>query len=193
MPSSKPGRCQGSQASLWPNSLLNSSILILPLAEAARAMPQSGWRWSTCGKGRKPWSGRVDGGGDGVVAEGAERVHVDHLVFEVDAAVGGFEGEELVEIEGGEAGALDAAEVAAASLHPEDLFGLAVEGVDLVELGAGVAAAEVGDAQIGAEQVGAIAQKLGTIEGCGDGFIPSVFEKAEACMHSHFGFLFSVG
>src|SRR5216683_4134261 len=56
IPSSNPGRCHGSQASLCPNSLLNSSILIFPLAEAARAIPQSGCRWSTCGNGRNPCS-----------------------------------------------------------------------------------------------------------------------------------------
>src|ERR1017187_8976269 len=52
IPNSNPGRCQGSQASWWPNSLLNSSILVLPLAEAASAIPQSGCRWSTWAKGR---------------------------------------------------------------------------------------------------------------------------------------------
>ena len=96
MPSSKPGRCQGSHASLWPNSLLNSSILILPLAEAARAMPQSGWRWSTCGNGRKPWSGVSMEAATGLLSEGAQRIHVDHFVFEVDATVGLLERQQFV-------------------------------------------------------------------------------------------------
>src|SRR5271155_5477220 len=57
MPSSNPGLCHGSHASLCPNSLLNSSILIFPFAEAASAIPQSGCRWSTCGNGRNPCNG----------------------------------------------------------------------------------------------------------------------------------------
>ena len=45
--SSNPGRCQGTQTILRPNCRLNSSILRLPLALAARAIAQSGCRWST--------------------------------------------------------------------------------------------------------------------------------------------------
>ena len=64
-------------------------------------------------------------------------------------------------------------------------LGLAVERVDLVELGAGVAAAEVGDAQVGAEQVGAVAQELRAIEFGGDGLIPFVFQKLKSTMRCH--------
>ena len=42
--SSKPGRCQGTQTILRPNSLLNCSSLRLPLALAAKAIAQSGCR-----------------------------------------------------------------------------------------------------------------------------------------------------
>ncbi len=68
--------------------------------------------------------------------------------------------EQLVEIERREAGALDAAEVAAAALDPEHKLLLAVDGVDGFELRAGVAAAEVGQAEVGAEQVRAVAEKF---------------------------------
>ena len=49
-------------------------------------------------------------------------------------------------IEGGETGALDAAEVAAGAFDPEHFNGLAGERVELGDLGAGVAAGEVGEA-----------------------------------------------
>ncbi len=42
--SSKPGRCQGTQAMLRPYFVLNSSSFPRPLALAASAIAQWGWR-----------------------------------------------------------------------------------------------------------------------------------------------------
>ena len=90
----------------------------------------------------------------GLLPKVHEGVHGDHLVFvSGDTGIDLGDAEKPVHVEGGEAGALDAAEVAAGAFDPEDLFGLAVQRVYLFELGAGVAAAEVGDAQVGAEEV----------------------------------------
>ena len=86
---------------------------------------------------------------DWIISEGAEWIHVDHFVYEVDSAIGLIEGEEFVNVEACKAGALDAAEVSFAALDPEDLPGLAVEWIDLLKLGAGIASAEVGDAEVG--------------------------------------------
>ena len=131
------------------------------------------------GKGQKAVQGGVDGGGDRVVAEGAERVQGHHFIFKIDALVAALKGEELVLIEGGEAGALHAAQIAAGTLDPQDFNGLAGEGIDFSDFGTGVAAGEVGDAQIGAEQVGAIEEQLRLVEGVGDGGVPAVFEELE--------------
>jgi hypothetical protein len=128
---------------------------------------------------------RVDGRCDRVVAEGAERIHRDDLVFTGYTLIAVGEGEDLVEIERGEAGALDAAEIAAGALDPEDLLGLAVEGIYFVDLGAGVAAAEVGEAEIRAKKVGAVAEEFGGVEPGGNGLIPAVFEEAELASSSH--------
>ena len=125
------------------------------------------------GEGKKAVQRRVNGGGDGVVAEGAEGIHGHHVVFVIDALVAALEGEQLLLVEGGEAGALDAAQVAAGALDPEHLDGLAGERIDLGDLGAGVAAGEVGDAQVGAEQVGAVAQQFGLVESGGESWRPS--------------------
>ena len=110
---------------------------------------------------------------------------VDHLVFVVDAAVDLFQFEQLVEIEGGEAGALDAAEVAAGAFDPEDAAGRAVERINLIELGAGIATTEVGDAQIGAEQVRPVAQQLRRIQLRRHRLVPLVLEKLEIRVRCH--------
>ena len=85
-------------------------------------------------EGKKAVQRRVDGGGDGVVAEGAQRIHRHHVVFGVDAFVAALEREQLVLVERGEAGALDAAEVAAGAFDPEHFDLLAGEGIGLHDL-----------------------------------------------------------
>jgi len=130
-------------------------------------------------EGQKAVERGVDGGRDGVVAEGDQRIERNHLILARDAGVDLFERQQLVEVEGGEAGALDAAEVAAGAFDPEHAFRLAVEWIGLVEFGAGVAAAEVGYAEVGAEEVGTVAEQLGRIELRRQGFVPFVLEKTQ--------------
>ena len=141
------------------------------------------------GKGQEAVQRRVDGGGDGVAAEGAERIHGDHVVFGVDAFVAVLEGEQLLLVESGEAGALHAAEIAAGAFDPEDFDGLTGERVGIHDLGAGVSAGKVGDAEVGAEEVGAIAQQLGLVERGGCVGVPTVLKKLECggsgCCESH--------
>ena len=54
-------------------------------------------------------------------------------------------------------------------------FCLAVDGIDGFKLGTGVAAAEVGQAEVRAEEIRAIAKKFGSVEGCGERIVPLVF------------------
>ena len=119
-------------------------------------------------KGKKAVQRRIDRSGNGIVAEGAERIHGDHLVFGVRALVAALQRQQLLLVERGEAGALDAAQVAARAFHPEHFNRLAGQRIGLSDLGAGVAAGKVGDAQVGAEQVGAIAQQFRLVERGGD-------------------------
>ena len=123
--------------------------------------------------------GGIDGGGDLVLAEGGERIEGDHFVFERFAAIDAFELDEAVEIEQREAGFLDGADVAAAAFDGEHADGFAGEGVGHFDLGAGVAAAEVGDAEVGAEQIGTVAEQgqLVGAELCGLGVVPEVFQQ----------------
>src|SRR5262249_40716868 len=127
----------------------------------------------------------VDGGGHGVAAEGAQRVQLDHLVLVRHAAVAALKGPQPVQVQRGEALPADAADVAAAALDPQHLARRAVERIALDDLGAGVAAAEVGDAQVRAQQVRAVTQLFGGIEGVGDRRVPAVLEVAQLllCLH----------
>ena len=77
----------------------------------------------------------------------------DHLVLMFEPAIGAFQAEQLVEIERREAVALHRAEIAAGALDPQDFDGGARQRVLVGDLGGGVAAAEIGDAEIGAENV----------------------------------------
>ncbi len=126
-------------------------------------------------EGKEAVERRVDRRRGGIVAEGDERIEFDHRVLFVDAPILLLEREQLVEIEGREARPLDAAEIAAAALDPEHELLLAVDGIDGFELGAGVAAAEVGQAEVRAEQVRAIAEKFGSVQGRSEGIVPLVF------------------
>jgi hypothetical protein len=87
--------------------------------------------------------------------------------------------EKLLLIERGKSGALDAAEVAARAFDPEDFDELAREGVDVLDLGTGVSAGKVRDAEIGAEKVGAIAEEFRFVESGCKGGIPAVFKELE--------------
>ena len=64
----------------------------------------------------------VDRSGDGIVAEGAERIHVDHLIFVFDAPIFPGQCKQLIQIKRGEAFDLDAAKVASAALDPQHRF-----------------------------------------------------------------------
>jgi hypothetical protein len=90
-----------------------------------------------------------------------------------------FDGEQFVEIERGKTGAFNAAQIAAAAFDPQHVGPLPGQWIGLLDFRAGIAAAEVGDAQIGSQQIGAIAQQLGLIEVRGCFFIPQVLQVAQ--------------
>ena len=133
-------------------------------------------------EGKKAVQRCVNGRGDGIVAEGAKRVHRHHVIFGFNALVAALEREQLLLVERGKAGPLDAAEVAAGAFHPDHLNRFSRKRIRLDDLGTGVATGKVGDAQVRAKQVGAIAQKLRFIERGSDRRVPAVFEKSESCV-----------
>jgi hypothetical protein len=144
-------------------------------------------------KGQKSMQRGIDGGRCGVVTKGAKRVHADHLVFQLNAAIDPRECEHLIEVQGGKAFYLDAAQVATATLYPEYGLLLPIQRIGPLEFRAGVAAAEVGDAQIGSEQVGAIAQKSGRVEGFGMALIPKIGEIVQGHTSSPCAAVYTLG
>ncbi len=125
-------------------------------------------------EGQKAVQGRVDGCGDGIVAEGAHRIHRDHVVFGVDALVAALEGKKFLLVEGGEAAALHAAKIAAGAFYPDHFDLLAGERIGFRDLGTRVAARKIGNAQVRAEQVGAVAQQFRLVELGGNSRVPAI-------------------
>jgi len=76
------------------------------------------------------------------------------------------------------------AEVAARSLDPQHLDCLASERIGRFDLGRGVAAAEIGDAQIGAEKIRAVEPQARLIESAGVGLAPQI-RKLRCCDGGH--------
>ncbi len=96
------------------------------------AMPLSGCRWSTCGRGDEPVHRGVDRRCRAALAVAAEVERGDHLVFALVARVHVDERAEPVEAQHREAGLGQRAEVAAGALHPHQLDRLAGDGVESV-------------------------------------------------------------
>src|SRR6185436_17557565 len=91
-------------------------------------------------------------------------------------AIARIEPEHLLEVQHCEAIELHRAEVAARALHPEHLRRAARERIGHLDLGRGVAAAEVGDARVGAEEIRAVQQQVFGAHRRGGARIPSAFE-----------------
>ncbi len=108
---------------------------------------------------------RVDRGRARIEVEGAMIVERDHLVLVLEAAIDRFEAQELVHIERREAVELHRADVAARALDPKDISWSAGQRISRGQLGGRVAAAEIGDAQVAAEQVRPVEKKARVIEG----------------------------
>ena len=119
---------------------------------------------------------RIDGRLHPVVADAEARVVRHHLVFVGFAPVGRLQLEQAREVQQREAGAQDGAEVAAAALHREHAHRLAGDRVRHLVLRARVAAPVVGDALVGPEQVGSVAEQLERAERRGFLFVPVVAE-----------------
>ena len=128
---------------------------------------------------------RVDRGRARVEVERAVGEVAHHLVLVLDAAIELLQAFELRLVERGEAVELDGADVAARALHPQHLDRLAGERILLHHLGRGVAAAVVGDALVGAEQVGAVEQPLRLAHSGCLGVVPKVGEARIGARFEH--------
>ena len=103
---------------------------------------------------------RINRGGDAILAKRAEWIKRDHLVFERLAAIARNQAVQLVHVEDREAAVGDRPQISTAALHRHDPLRLPGQRIGQIEFRAGVSAAEIRDAQVGAEQVRAIAQQI---------------------------------
>ncbi|MNS86365.1 hypothetical protein D3C72_1202670 [compost metagenome] len=114
----------------------------------------------------------VDAGRARVQIESAMGQVGDHFIFQRQATVAALQRAQLVHVQGGKAVELDAAQVAARAFHPQHLDLVAGQVIRHADLGRGIAAAEIGDAHVGTEQVGTVQQKLRFAQGRGVRIVP---------------------
>ena len=120
----------------------------------------------------------VDRGCARIEIERAMVVERNHLVLVLEAAIDRLEAEELVEIERRETVELHRTDVAAGALDPKDLGRRAGQRIGRGQLGGRVAAAEIGDAQVAAEQVRSIEQETGIVEGSRVPVVPEIGQRS---------------
>jgi hypothetical protein len=96
---------------------------------------------------------RIDRSGARIEVEGAMQQEADHPVFVLHSLVEPLQGFQLVEIKRGETIELDRPDIAAGTLYPHDADLFAAQRVRFHHLGRGVAAAVIGDALVGAEEI----------------------------------------
>ena len=136
---------------------------------------------------------RIDRSRARIEVERAMVVERDHLVLVLEAAIDRFEAVELVHSERREAVELHRADVAAGAFDPKDLSWSAGQGIGGGQLGGRVAAAEIGDAQVAAEQVRPIEEEARFIEGRRMLIVPEVGQRSVKTnlIAAHGAFLFN--
>lgn len=103
------------------------------------------------------------------------------------ASVQRFQLVKPIEIQQRESGVGDRAEIAAAALHRKHPDRLSGERIRQVDFGAGIAASEVGNAEVGPEEVGSIPQQRQRTAGerVRLPLIPEVLQADQACGIRH--------
>ena len=110
-------------------------------------------------EGKKRVERRIDRRGDTVVAEGGKRVVPDHVVLMHFTSIQRFQGFETVEIQESKASIGNRSEIAAAALDGEHAHRLARKRIRQLEFGAGVAASEIRDAEICAQEIRSVSKQ----------------------------------
>ena len=134
---------------------------------------------------QKTMQRRVDRGGNAILTEGAQRIHLHHFVFIFRAAIFLLEALQLFRIQRGQPSDLDTSQIAAAALDPQNFFLFSAEGIRLLNFRTGVSPAKVGDAKVGAQQIRAVTQQFGWVETASDLLLPTVFQIAQTCFDLH--------
>ena len=127
----------------------------------------------------------IDAGGARAAGKGAIVEVRNELIFVLAAAKAPFQCDEFVLIQLREAGQIHRAQIVAGSFHPQNRHALVVERIDVAKFCRGVAAAEIGHAEIGAQQMRAIQKQLGFRERFRVGIVPSVDCHARIVTRRH--------
>ena len=114
----------------------------------------------------------VDRGGARIEVEGAMVQVVNHLVFLIEASVQAFQRFKLVHVERGKTIELHRTDVASRSLDPQHGDRRFAERIHHHDLGRGIAATKIGNAQVSAQKIRPVEQKPRLIETLGLRFIP---------------------
>src|SRR5579862_2096751 len=80
---------------------------------------------------------------------------------------------------------LDAAQISAAALDPQNLLLLSAERIGLLNLRACVPASKIGDAKVRSQQIRSVPQQFRWIEPTRNPLIPAVFQIAQTGFHWH--------
>jgi hypothetical protein len=108
----------------------------------------------------------------------------DHFIFVLEAAVQRFELFQFSQVQRRKAVHPHAAKVTPGSFDPQHSLLVAGQGIGHVDFCRRVATAKVGDAQIRAQQIGAIPQLLGLAHRCSRAVVPFVLEFSR-CSLTH--------
>jgi hypothetical protein len=136
-------------------------------------------------EGEKPVEGSVNRSRNTVFAEGAQRIHVHHLIFVLGASIFVLQSVQLFGVERRQPAQLDAAQVAAAALDPQYFLLFPAERVHLLYFRTGVASAKICDAKIRAQLVRTVAQQFRWVKGARDLLVPTVFQITQTCFDMH--------
>ncbi len=120
----------------------------------------------------------VDRGCARIKVEGAMIIERDHLILVLEAAIDRLKSEQFVHVERRETVELHRADVAARPFHPQDLGWRAGQRIGRGQLGRGVAAAEIGDAQVAAKQVRPVEEKARIVEGSRVFVVPEIGQRS---------------
>ena len=136
---------------------------------------------------------RVDARRARIEVEGAVRIETHHAVLILRTAVARSQRQELLEVERRETIETHGAEVTAGALDPQHLDRTPGERIGHEQLGGGIAAAEIGHALVGAQQMRSIEEQLLRAHGRGLFVIPtgsrSASQSDSLCARSWIGLL----
>src|SRR5690242_7283855 len=104
-------------------------------------------------EGQKCVQRGVNGRRDRVTAESAQRVEVHHLIFEGDPTIALVESQQFVQIQRSKAFFLDASDVAAASLDPQNELLGTVQRILPGDFRASVSPAKISNAKVRAKKI----------------------------------------